>query len=362
MAKLLTAAALLATGAAIGAVIASNASNFWPVTDVVGATARAAVAEVGADWAATAPGRVEAASGEIRLAALAAGRITHIYVQENDIVEAGALLAELENSEQSARVQSAEADVAFRQAERDRDVANDTAKERLAAEDAVLTSEAEVLSVTTGIENLSTGPHSEKSKADANKAKAVLEAAKQRLDGARKAVQMMSAMAGSVPPSRTQSALSVARADLAVAVASLDKSKLRAPISGTILQITKRTGESIAPTADEPLFILADTAKLRVRAELNERDVGAVKLSQQVVVKAVAFPGERFNGRVIGIAPATRPKKLGESLNETPSGERILEVLVGLDQAKPLIPGLRVDTYFGQPQNKAIGDTGHENP
>ena len=349
-------------GVAVGLVVGRNPAGYLSNTDVAETVAHAAGVSNEKDWAATGPGRIEPVSGEIRISSSAGGRITRISVRENDVVEAGALLAELENGEQTARVAAAEADVAFRQTERDRDVSNDADKDRHVAEDAVAVGEQNVTSRRGELDRQKANSPPERSSTATSTAKAALEAAEQQLVDARKALQLSSAMSGAVPPSRTVSALAVARAELAVAVANLEKTKLRAPQNGTVLLVRKRIGESVSTSADDAVFVVADVSHLRVRVELNERDVGRVNTGQHVVIKSEAYSGVRFEGHVTSIAPATRPKKIGEGLNGTPTSEQIVEVLVELDQAKPLIVGLRVDAYFEQPKNETVGDIEHAKP
>ena len=83
------------------------------------AMAQAAAPVKSGPWAASAPGRVEPKGGDIRLTVLAAGRITEIPVQVNDIVQAGDLLLRLDDDDARARLVAADAEAAVRRRERD---------------------------------------------------------------------------------------------------------------------------------------------------------------------------------------------------------------------------------------------------
>src|SRR5689334_3559094 len=63
-----------------------------------------------------APGRVEAISEEIRVSSELSGRLKSVNVEEGDRVKRGQVLAELENADYLARVASAEAELALREA------------------------------------------------------------------------------------------------------------------------------------------------------------------------------------------------------------------------------------------------------
>src|SRR5262245_55586879 len=63
------------------------------------------------------PGRVEAASEEVRVSAQLGGRLRQVAVEEGDRVAAGQIVATLENDDYRARVQSAEAELHAREAD-----------------------------------------------------------------------------------------------------------------------------------------------------------------------------------------------------------------------------------------------------
>lgn len=64
-----------------------------------------------------------------------------------------------------------------------------------------------------------------------------------------------------------------------------------------------KVSEIAAPTLPQPLMLLGDLSRLRVRAELDEHDVGKIALGDKVVVHANAFRGREFTGKVAAIAP-----------------------------------------------------------
>ena len=74
-----------------------------------------------------------------------------------------------------------------------------------------------------------------------------------------------------------------------------------------MLQINVRTGELASPTVPLPLVVLGDVSALRVRAELDERDYGDIKVGHPVVVRTAGFPGRNVAGKVSSIAPIVSP-------------------------------------------------------
>src|SRR5262245_15719866 len=95
-------------------------------------------------WAASAPGRVEPASGEIRMSAQVPGRIADVLVGVNDKISAGDLLVRLADEDLVARVNAARAEVAVRKRDRDNESVSKAAQDRRNAEDKVADAERQL--------------------------------------------------------------------------------------------------------------------------------------------------------------------------------------------------------------------------
>jgi multidrug efflux pump subunit AcrA (membrane-fusion protein) len=108
-----------------------------PITATQAATAP--TAQVG--WVASAPGRVEPRTGQIRISAGLPGRVTDIAVRANDRVTEGEVLIRLDDKEARARLTAAEAEAAVRKRERDAQPATPGREDVRKAEDAVFAAE-----------------------------------------------------------------------------------------------------------------------------------------------------------------------------------------------------------------------------
>jgi HlyD family secretion protein len=98
----------------------------------------------------------------------------------------------------------------------------------------------------------------------------------------------------------------------------------------------------------QPLLSIANLSTLNVRAELDERDIGEIKVGQPAAIRAAAFPGKEFAGTVTSIAPLVEPSKLGSRGPNSRADVDSVEVVVKLTQPGPLTTGMKVDVYFGQ--------------
>jgi HlyD family secretion protein len=156
---------------------------------------------------------------------------------------------------------------------------------------------------------------------------------------------------GTPLPSFVDGQVNVTRAEAAAAAAAIERLTIRAPISGTVLQINAKPGELAAPANAQPLLIIGDVSALRVRAELDERDVGEVKIGQSAVIRADAFRGREFAGKVSFIAPIVEPGRISARGQRNVTDVDVVEVLVDLAQPNPLAVGMKVDVYF-QPEGR----------
>jgi len=292
-------------------------------------------------WIASAPGRVEPVSGEVRLDSLILGRVAQILVKVNDRVREGDLLLRLDDEEARARLTSAEAQVALRKDERDRVPVRGGAADLRKAEDNVATAERALAAARRSRDRLTAGPAAPATLSDAREAVAE---AQRRLDGAREALARRKAAVAKAPGA-TDVALTVARAELAAAEALFEKTRVRAPLAGTMLQLPVRAGETVAPSRERPLVVLADLSRLRVRIDLDERNRGKVFVGQSALVRSESFAGP-VQGKVAAIAPALVPAQATSGGRRRPHEGSVVEVLVDLADPTLLMPGMQVDVFF----------------
>jgi HlyD family secretion protein len=98
------------------------------------------------------------------------------------------------------------------------------------------------------------------------------------------------------------------RAALDLRAQGLEEATVRAPVAGTVIEKPVALGQVIASgtgTAGGGTTILkmADLTKIRVRALVNETDIGKVRSGLPVTVTVDAYPDRPFNGTVEKIEP-----------------------------------------------------------
>jgi HlyD family secretion protein len=309
-------------------------------------------------WAISAAGRVEPVGGEVRITAQSPGRIAEVLVAVNDKVQAGDPLVRLDDDELIGRVNAAVAEATVRKRDRDNnDTVTGKAQDRRAAEDAVAAAERQLVQSRDEFDRLYTARRANNATdAEVDKARDAVTKAKERLEQTRAALRKALAVDGLPVPSRQEVALTAARADLAQADAALERTRIRSSLPGTVLQLNARAGETVTPSPENVLVVVGDLSSLRVRAEIEERDIGKLRVGQAAVIRSDAFPGKDFEGTVGTIAKSLGPSRVGQKGPRKPTDVDVLEIVIDMNGQPPLLPGMRVDVFL-KPDTTANAST-----
>lgn len=104
------------------------------------------------------------------------------------------------------------------------------------------------------------------------------------------------------------------------------------PVSGTVYRTDAKKGQMVR--VGDPLLAIADLAHLRVRANVDQVDLGRVGPGARVHVTSNAYPGRSFAGRVSEVVPSVVVKE----------SRAVSETLAVLDPPTGgLVPGMTVD-------------------
>jgi len=86
----------------------------------------------------------------------------------------------------------------------------------------------------------------------------------------------------------------------------LDHTYIRAPVDGTVVSRNVDVGQTVAASLQAPtLFLIAqDLTKMQVDTNVDEADIGRVRVEQPATFTVDAYPGETFKGKVVQIRQA----------------------------------------------------------
>lgn len=293
-----------------------------------------------------APGRIEAASEEIRVSSELSGRLHRVPVEEGDRVRRGQVLAEIENEDYIARVAAAEAALSERQAELSRTINGARSQERRAAEATLAAAKAVLENARREAERRRhLAERDTISRDEAERYERAYLVAEAEYERASEEFSLVEADAREEDRQRAEAAVSAARAQLAEARAYLEKTYIRSPLDGVMLRKFRHPGESVSTQFDSPIVTLADDATLRVRLDVDEVDVSRLRVGQPAFVTAETYGTQRFSGRVLRVGRILGRKNVRTDEASERVDTKVLETLVELDPGQRLPLGLRVDAY-----------------
>jgi RND family efflux transporter MFP subunit len=129
--------------------------------------------------------------------------------------------------------------------------------------------------------------------------------------------------------------------------ATLEYATIRAPFHGTLVRKFKEVGEAVSiSVGPDPLFRLADLSRLKVRAEVPENDIAAVRSGQRAEVTTDAYAGERFPATVARVGLAAGRKRLRSDDPRERLDEKVIEVELHLPGDARLRSGMTVDVVI----------------
>lgn len=142
-----------------------------------------------------------------------------------------------------------------------------------------------------------------------------------------------------------QESLSQSRAALDQALELLDKTRIRSPIDGLVIQVDIKVGETvIAGTTNIPgstMMVIADPSETLTEVQVDEADIAQVREDQRADIFAAAFPDTPLAGTIQSIATVARQKQGQQNLSF------LVKILLDEQTALVIRPGMsvRADIY-----------------
>lgn len=292
-------------------------------------------------------GVVEPAQRETKVAGQVTAVIKQVLAKEGQLVKQGDLLVQLDNGVELAALQSAEADVAAERATLSRTTKGLRVEDRDAvnAEAQAAKARAELSSGVLGrTEQLAKTGAATPDELERARRQAQQDAATFKATDARLRAAEAGSRGEDIAFQRAR--LLAAEARLAQAKAQLERLAIRAPLDGEVLQVKVREGELYTFQGTEPLVVMGDTRTLRVRMDVDERDVARVVNGATAYVTADAFGATKFPGKVVEVSRRFGRKNIRTDDPVEKNDTKILEVVIQLDSNEKLVPGQRVTSFI----------------
>lgn len=277
--------------------------------------AEAAEKKVESPYSAIANGKIDIEGGIIQIAARRGGVVREVLVQEGDLVKAGQILARQEDDEPRLALQTASATLAE-------------------AESQLRLINVDIAAAQREYDRL-------------QKLVATNFVAAQRMDQARDVIAQAQARLGS-----QQSAVQSARARRDQAAYDVELTVIRSPADGRIVRRYANPGAGASTLNVSNMFDLEPAAPRIARAEIVEADIPNVAVDQAVEITPEGDPSKVYVGKVLRRAAVFGARKLASDDPSQRTDERVVEVVVAVDDA-PLLIGQRVLVKFMKPGETA---------
>lgn len=299
-----------------------------------------------------AEGKVEARPGaEMDIGSEMTARIERFLVNEGDHVSKGQVIAILSADELTARLRQAEAELAQARAKQGEVAAGAREQEIKQAQAALQRAQAEQALAENQLKR-SRDLHKEQfvSQAVLDNAESAHQVATARVEEAAEYLHLLQAGPRSETLQLHAAQVKMAESNVRYIRALLDKTRVLAPISGTLIERYLDVGEVVIP--EKPIAHVADTAQLRINAEVDETDAGRLRLGDPVQISAYAYPGKIYQGRVEEIASYVGKREIKPNNPAVNLGLKIIQVKIAFQEANPLKLGMTVDVRIIPPQQR----------
>jgi len=228
-----------------------------------------------------------APTNQVEVGSEQSGTVVDVFVDNNDRVKKGQLLARLDTSRLQDAVNQAQAGLASAQA------SVDQAEATLLQSRATLRRQEQVWRLSGG--KVPSATELDVARADVARATAGVSTAKAAVDQA--------------------------RATLSSAETALSKAFIRSPVNGQVLSRSIEPGQTVAASLNAPvLFTIAeDLRQMRLEVKVDEADVGQVKKGQKATFTVDAFPGHVFPATIERVDVGANTTSSGSSSSSSSS-------------------------------------------
>jgi HlyD family secretion protein len=150
--------------------------------------------------------------------------------------------------------------------------------------------------------------------------------------------------------------VAAARARLQLAEKQLERTRLRAPFDGVVLELLKREGDGLRMGDPRPVAVFADVSRLRVRAEVDERHAVRIRRGQSATIFGRNLGQQRFPGKVERVKSLMGDKTVFTNAPDERKDLDVREVLIDMDEGFTAPVGLRVDVAIDIGDDDRIRD------
>ncbi|MFW2177411.1 MULTISPECIES: efflux RND transporter periplasmic adaptor subunit [unclassified Moraxella] len=145
------------------------------------------------------------------------------------------------------------------------------------------------------------------SKQELEQAQTAVKNAEASVESAQSAIKTAKAnlVAGEADIANAQADIKKSQTQVSTAQQNLGYTQIVAPMSGTVISITTKQGQTVNANQTAPTIVtLADLSNVRIKAKISEADVINLKAGMPVYFNIIGNPDKKFNATLTAIEPA----------------------------------------------------------
>lgn len=142
--------------------------------------------------------------------------------------------------------------------------------------------------------------------------------------------------------------LAATKADVQQTELLIDRLTVKAPRSGTILQVNIRAGEYASPQNKLPALVLGDIETLHVRADVDEQNAMSIAPGKPATLYLKNNSNRKYTVKFVRVEPYVIPKVSLTGASTERVDTRVLQVIYELEKPKEdsLYVGQQVDVFI----------------
>jgi len=182
---------------------------------------------------------------------------------------------------------------------------------------------------------------------DVRQRQLALEVARQQLSQAKADNALLKAGAWEPDKAIARAAVAQARAQIEQTRTELERSLVRAPVDGEVLQVNVRLGEYVGAPPNQALVVIGNVHQLHVRVDIDEHDIPRFHPGATGRASVRGHPSVQFPLRFVRVEPYVVPKKSLTGDNTERVDTRVLQVIYAVDNKQtPLYVGQQMDVFI----------------
>lgn len=176
------------------------------------------------------------------------------------------------------------------------------------------------------------------------------EASRHEIDRAEAEHRLLEAGAWEPDKAIARAAVAQAEAERDDIRVELDRTLVRAPVDGQVLQVNVRVGEFVSNQTNQTYVMLGNLGRMHVRADVDENDIARLDFHAAAVASVRGNAGETFPLRFVRVEPYVIAKRSLTGDNTERIDTRVLQVIFAIDPPrKDVFVGQQVDVFIEEP-------------